>query len=140
MTKNNKIIAKKQEINQENSLITESYAQIYSWPIPSPEDLEKYEKIRPWFAEEFLEMAKKEQNFRHTEISRVNKFEVNSGYLWIFISFSIFLIAILVSWFLIYLWKSIEAIIALISTILIFAKIFIKWRNIKEESKEIEKQ
>lgn len=128
----------KREENQKDNLLKQEIS-FSSWPIPTPEDLEKYDKIIPWLAKELVSMAKKEQDFRHNEISRVNKYEVNSWYLWMIISLFIFLIAICISWFLIYLWKSIEAVIALISTILIFARIFIKWKDYKEETKEIQK-
>ena len=130
MKKNNKIIAKR-EVSERKSLLKQEIS-IMSWPLPSPKYLEKYEKILPWLARELVDMAKKEQGFRHNEISRVNKYRVNSGYLWVIISLFIFLFIMSFFWFLIYLEKSIKIVVSMSITVLTFAWIFMRWKNWKK--------
>lgn len=76
MRKNNKIpVASKKQTEQNLTAIqTTSSTSVTVRPIPSPEDLQKYNEIDPNLVNRIIGMAEKEQQFRH----EITKITVNS--------------------------------------------------------------
>jgi uncharacterized membrane protein len=46
-------------------------AKHFEGPLPPPEQLKQYEEVSPGFAERIVQMAEKEQDFRHHDTERI---------------------------------------------------------------------
>ena len=46
-------------------------AKRFEGPLPPPADLKQYDDVSPGFAERIVQMAEKEQGFRHRDIDRI---------------------------------------------------------------------
>jgi len=46
-------------------------AKHFEGPLPPPEQLKQYEEVSPGFAERIVQMAEKEQDFRHRDTDRI---------------------------------------------------------------------
>jgi len=121
---------KKASLDPKNNTL--SLEDTYESNLPTPEDLEKYEKIVKWWAKKIFEMAEKEQDFRHKAFPKlVNKFFIIS-FVWLITAFIIVLALLYFSYLLIEKWESIKAIWLLVTTIWIIWTSFIlkiKWFN-----------
>jgi uncharacterized membrane protein len=60
-------------ITQQKTVIATRKQEIFRGPLPSPDILEKYEKILPGISERIVAMAEKEQAMRETDITATQK-------------------------------------------------------------------
>ena len=90
---------------------------IYSWPVPDPESLSRYDEISPWFANRLIIMAEKEQSHRHECTHNIIRIEEKISAKSINYSFIILFSALLLSGYLFYLDKDGAAIWTLVTTL-----------------------
>jgi uncharacterized membrane protein len=50
-------------------------AKRFEGPLPPPADLKQYDDVSPGFAERIVQMAEKEQDFRHRDIDRIRSMQ-----------------------------------------------------------------
>ena len=104
-------------------------------PIPRPQDLEHYEKIKKGLADRIVTMSEKEQSYRHALNNTGLAGEIRLRTLALFFSFIIVIICLLTTVILYYLSKDSKLAIALIVEIALIASGFIYWSK-KDKSKE----
>lgn len=134
------------QIKKNKGNVTEKITMVketaYKGPIPDPLSLGHYEQILPWSAHRIIEMAEKEQNFRHVQThSLINK-EYFTQILWMIFAFIICVLVLIYSFYLIILWKNIQAMGLIIFDFLAFAGVFLanKVSKQKKISKELKQE
>ena len=106
-----------------------SVSQRYSWPIPDPSSLDKYESLVPWAANRIIIMAEKEQDFRHEQTKVDSKREFLLDFMSIIIASFICLWTFWLAWYLFYLWEAGTAIWVIIGNFLWFWYAILKWKT-----------
>ncbi|MDY6934931.1 MAG: DUF2335 domain-containing protein [Spirochaetota bacterium] len=121
---------------EKKELIQIIQATRWSGPIPSPKDLDEYNKIEKGFADRIIKLTEKEQDHRHNFNFELMKNERYLRVLGLCFAFAIIIILLFSTIYLYYISKNEGIVITLIAEIAVIAGLFIYWsgKGKKEET------